>query len=837
MDDLNKNSNLFIAHKRSTDSSIQTLESHLNDVSEIAARLASKIGVENAGRLIGLLHDFGKYSQVFQNYIKSGTGLINPDEDEYVEASRLQGKIDHSTAGAQWVYRTLAKYGDKGQGVSCGQILALCIASHHSGLIDSLNLDGDFSFGSRIDKPDEKTHFTECLKNVDSLIIEQATTLATTELVKDLLTKLNPYFKAISKAYQTNSPELSLIPEFNLGFYTRFLFSCLIDADRINSADFESPENAALRSQNLPDWNLAIQRLEQKLAGFVVDTEVAQIRNEISEQCLSKASQPQGIYTLSVPTGGGKTLASLRYALHHANKHGLERIIYIIPYTSIIEQNAAEVRKILQPEGETLEWVLEHHSNLEPELQTWRSKLVSDNWDAPVVFTTMVQLLETMFSGGTRGVRRLHQLANSVLIFDEIQTLPINCVHLFCNAINFLTEHANTTTVLCTATQPLLNQLRNPEKGQLNIPQENEIISNVNELYERLERVNVESKYKNGGWQKDEVCQFAKSLFEENQSCLVIVNTKQWAQDLFLEFQNAGIDKNALFHLSTNQCPAHRKQILDEVRQCLKDKKPVLCVSTQLIEAGVDVSFATVIRFFAGLDSIAQAAGRCNRHGELKDKNGEPIKGQVYVLNPTQESTGMLKEIETGKEKAHRVFSEIPSTNILSPEAISRYFQYYFFERATEMSYPRKLENGVDDTLLNLLSSNSKNNYGQKNWQRAQQGLRPLLMQSFMTAGKAFKAIDAPTQSVIVSYGEGERIIRELCAANKDFNAKEFYRLLKQAQKYSVNVFPNIWEILEKNEAVIEIQGEGVYFLKEQFYSENFGLTKEASHTMSFMGV
>lgn len=828
--------NQYVAHISAYDYSIQTLETHLTEVSEISARLASKIGSGNAGRLIGLMHDFGKYSQVFQSYIKSVTGLINADEDDYVDATGLKGKIDHSTAGAQWVFKNLAQYGynSSRKGELCGQILAVCIASHHSGLIDCLTLDGDSGFNIRINKPDERSHFEECIKSVDTSVINKAMELSSLVLIEEMHSLINQILKAKNA---DDTPLSLLVREFYLGFYTRFLFSCLIDADRINSADFESPENALLRSKGLPDWSLAIERLETKLLGFTVDSKIATIRKEISDQCLKKAVQPQGIYTLSVPTGGGKTLASLRYALHHARQHGLERIIYIIPYTSIIEQNAAEVRKILQSEGDSVEWVLEHHSNLEPELQTWRSKLVADNWDAPVIFTTMVQLLETLFSGGTRGVRRLHQLANSVLIFDEIQTLPINCVHMFCNAINFLTDHTHTTTVLCTATQPLLNALRNPEKGQLRIPKENEIIPDVDALYQRLERVKVENKYKSEGWKKDEICQFAYTLFEENHSCLIIVNTKQWAQDLFLEFQNLGVDNAALFHLSTNQCSAHRKNILDEVRKRLKEKQPVLCISTQLIEAGVDISFANVIRFFAGLDSIAQAAGRCNRHGELTDKNGEPIKGQVYVLNPQEESTDMLKEIEEGKTQAQRVFSELPNTSILSPEAISRYFQYYFYGRAGEMAYRQKLEKGVDDTLLNLLSSNTKNNFAQKNFQRAQQGFRPLLMQSFMAAGKAFKAIDAPTNSVIVPFKEGAQLITELCACNNNFSAKEFHRLLKKAQKYSVNVFPNVWEILEKNEALIEIQGEGVYYLKEEFYNDDFGLTKEASQTMSYMGV
>jgi CRISPR-associated endonuclease/helicase Cas3 len=821
---------VFIAHISSSDSSVQTLGTHLTGVAEITARLASKIGSENAGRLIGLMHDFGKYSLAFLNYIKSATELINPDEDEYVAHKAMKGKIDHSTAGAQWVFQALKNFGSKGQGEFCGQILAVCIASHHSGLIDCLTLDGDSGFKKRIEKPDEDTHLEECKRNADSSILNQAQHLANESLVREMLSVINQIRKAKNAEGQTLS---ALIREFYWGFYTRFLFSCLIDADRMNSADFETPENALLRSKGIPDWGVAIERLETKLGSFPVDTDVAAIRKKISDQCLEKSNQAQGIYTLSVPTGGGKTLASLRYALNHAKKHGLERIIYVIPYTSIIEQNASEVRKILQPTGETFEWVLEHHSNLEPEVQTWRSKLVSDNWDAPVIFTTMVQLLETMFGGGTRGVRRLHQLANSVLIFDEIQTLPIKCVHLFCNAINFLTDYAKTTTVLCTATQPLLNQLQKPENGQLHVAKENEIIPNVSELYQRLERVQVENKCKDGGWSKEEIVEFAMRLFEERQSCLMIVNTKKWAQDLFLEFQRSGVDPEALFHLSTNQCPAHRKAILDKVRQRLKDGEPVLCVSTQLIEAGVDVSFADVIRFLAGLDSIAQAAGRCNRHGELKNQYGEPIKGRVYVLNPDQESTDMLADIEVGKRQAERVLSEMPNASILSPEAMQRYFQYYFFDRTKDMVYKTTLENGIDNTLLNLLSSNAGNNFAQNNEKRAEQGFFPLLMQSFMTAGKAFKAIDAPTQSVIVPYGEGKEIIKALCAVNNDFSAKAFHELLKKAQKYSVNVFPNLWKQLMAADALVEIQGEGVFYLNEQHYSQLFGVTLEGKEKMS----
>lgn len=822
-----------IAHVRKSDGEKQELRVHLTEVSAICQKLAAKLGLPSAGLLIGLLHDFGKYSQQFQLYIQSATGVINPDEDDYVDAKGLKGKIDHSTAGAQWVYQQLKPFGAKGQGELCGQILALCIASHHSGLIDCLSPDGENNFKKRVGKSDEKSHLNECIEKSDKEILEQAADLAKVTLIEEMFVVIN----RILKASHDDQPLSVRIREFYLGFYARFLFSCLIDADRINSIDFETPENTRLRSSALPEWDIAIKRLETKLAALKGELDIDVIRRKISDACLNRAQDKQGIYTLTVPTGGGKTLASLRFALQHAKKHDLERIIYIIPYTSIIEQNADAVRKIVEDAADIRSWVLEHHSNLEPEQQTWHSKLASENWDSPIIFTTMVQFLEVLFSGGTRSVRRMHQLANSVLIFDEIQTLPINCVHLYCNAINFLTEYAKTTTVLCTATQPLLNKLPKSDNGQLHFSPDNEIITEVAQLFDALERVNVENLCKPQGWTGDEITNLAMNAFEQKGSCLIIVNTKNWAQQLYQAFENEGLDKEALFHLSTNQCAAHRKNILDVVKKRLANQLPVMCVSTQLIEAGVDVSFATVIRFLAGLDSIAQAAGRCNRHGELKDNQGVPIKGSVYVLNPDKESTDLLKEIEIGKDKARRVFDDLGQASVLTPESILTYFNYYFFDRADDMAYPFRDEIGSTDTLLNLLSQNGKNSYTSKNLERASEGLRPLLMQSFKTAANQFKAIKAPTQAVIVPYGEGKELITELCKVSKDFNAKKYYGLLKQAQKFSVNVFPNVWRNLEKAEAIVEIQKEGIYFLKETNYSQAFGLSAEVVADMDFMGV
>lgn len=822
--------NDFVAHKRKSDGERQLLHTHLYEVGEIASHFARKMGVENAGRLLGLLHDFGKYSQEFQTYIKSATGEINADEDDYVDAKGLKGKVDHSTAGAQLVWQRLSRFGGgtngAGQGELCGQILALCIASHHSGLINCFGMDDKPVFANRMSKADDKVHLDECQKAADKAFIEKIDQLANVELVKELFGQLRQF---------VNFENLSTIDYFNLGFFTRFLFSCLIDADRLNSAEFEDPARFEERLNNAAPvpWGMAIDRLENHLVSLSPRNYVDELRREISDNCRGNADKAQGIYTLTVPTGGGKTYASLRFALHHAKHHDLERIIYVIPYTSIIEQNAKVIREVVEQEGDTRSWVLEHHSNLEPDQQTWQTKLVSENWDAPIVLTTMVQLLEALFSGGTKGVRRLHQLANSVLIFDEIQTLPINCVHLFCNAINFLSQRCNTTAVLCTATQPLLNELKSPDKGQLTIPKENELAGDFDRHFIELKRVEIHNKIKPSGWNAPEITRLAVQQFQKQNSCLVIVNTKAWAQELYQRCAEQ-VDTSQLFHLSTNQCPAHRKALLENIRTRLDQELPVLCISTQLIEAGVDVDFASVIRFLAGLDSIAQAAGRCNRNGRLKDAEGNLVKGQVYVVNPDRESTGLLKDIEIGKDKAERVLSEYHE-DLLSPKAIEQYFRYYFFDRADDMSYQLVgSKEHRNDNLLNLLSARAGSNGNFT----GREGKIPLLRQAFMEAGKQFKAIDAPTQAVIVQYGEGRELVTELCSAAKEFDARSYYLLLRQAQKYSVNVFPNVWRKLQEQEAVHEIQpGHGIYYLDEQYYSEEFGLSDQIVSLQSFLSV
>ena len=815
-----------IAHVRKLDGLQQLLIDHLLETSTISGQLAAKLNLGLVGEFLGLMHDFGKYSRKFQKYIHDETGLFNPDLDDE-ESTPNGSKVDHSTAGAQWVYRELRKFGaEQGIGELFGQMLGLCIASHHGeGLIDCLDGEGNPKWIERFNKTDELTHLAECERNADEVVQQKAYELVGDNLIRSLLNAVKPIF--------SNQTINNKIKEFYLGCLTRFLFSCLIDADRINSSDFEREAQKEIRRlTEKPDWQSAIDKLETHLASFENRYPIDEIRRRISDDCLKRAVDSLGIYMLTVPTGGGKTLASLRYALHHAQKHNLDRIIYIIPYTSIIDQNAQAVREIL---GE--DWVLEHHSNLEPEKQSWQDKLLSENWDKPIVFTTMVQFLDAWFGGGTRGARHIHPMTNAVLIFDEIQTLPVKCVHLFCNVLNWLTAFGKSTAVLCTATQPLLGEsgLQNfPEgkresiaaRGLLRLPENAEIMGkhqDLDKLFADLSRVEIRFNEKAGGWNVEEAGVFLLEQFQATPSCLFIVNTKQWAQELYQYCKTQDVPPEALFHLSTNQCAAHRKAIFDTIKDRLKNKEPVICISTQLIEAGVDISMACVIRALGGLDSIAQAAGRCNRHGE---KEG---KGQVWVLNlQEQDFTRILPDIQAGKTHAERVFRDFAGQDILQPAAMERYFEYYFYQRSDEMSY--SVRNSATGSLLDWLSDNALNPYGEKNNKRNKP--LPLLMQSFKSAGRVFQAIDAPTHAVIVPYGEGAELIAKLCG---EWDPKEMHRILQKAQRYSVNVFPNVWDKLQKENALHEtIEGAGIYYLDERYYNDEFGLSLDETSEMTF---
>lgn len=820
-----------IAHVRKKDKDCedpQYLWTHLTEASLLAKQFAGKIGLEKSGEILGLLHDLGKASQEFQNYIRSAVGIIDPDEDGFTDVAAKKGKVDHSSAGAQVIYKHFWDRG--GEERITAQVLALAIASHHSGLIDCLLPSGEDNFTRRVQKLEVSTHVSEALSNLEEqerLAIEKL--LTDEALVPQLIGKLKSL-----KEENEHSDTLA----FKYGLLIRYLFSCVIDADRLNTADFEFPGNSRIRNYGKHHpWETLVERLDAKLKTFenkAEKNEVDELRTQVSQACLDFSSKPKGIYQLKVPTGGGKTLASLRFALNHAKEYDMDRVFYVIPYTSIIDQNADEVRKILEDRDENGQLldrvVLEHHSNLTPEEETKRQNLLAENWDAPVVFTTQVQFLETLFGSGTRGARRMHQLANSVIIFDEIQTIPVRCVHMFNLAIRFLVNNCGATVVLCTATQPLLEKVQPPERA---LPVGQRIIQNESELFEKLKRVEAFDGRKVGGWTDEEVAERVEAELQEKGSVLVIVNTKRSASSLYQVIIGKKLEGVYLCHLSTNMCPAHRLDVLNVVREKLEKKQPVICVSTQLIEAGVDVDFGSVIRYLAGLDSIIQAAGRCNRHGRR-------TSGNVWIVNPQDESIDKLKEIQIGAEKAKRILSdyndhpEMFGNDRLGLAAVETYYRYYFHERQSEMTYPVNKDSlvGRADDLFNLLAQNQIS--VSSNQRIAQAASVIPFKQSFQTASKAFRVIDSPTRGVVVPYGKpGEEIIAELCRA---YEIEKQYKLIKRAQRYSVNLLPHELKKMADKGAIREVQEEsGILYLDSQYYSDQFGWCDEIVNDMPFL--
>ena len=709
--------------------------------------------------------------------------------------------------------------------------------SHHSrvGMRDFISLEGESPFLERLGWPEDRTFRRECLKKADPAILSEIEQLIISPALID-------EFK-LAALHVQRSAGSKTIRFFALSLLTRFLFSCLLDADRLNTADFEKVNNARLRTTgHVPDWPALAAKLEEHLATLDEDSPINLLRRQISDECHAAASRVGHLFTLSVPTGGGKTLASLRFALHRAAQNvdnRIERIIYVLPYTSIIDQNAKEVRGILGPDN-----VLEHHSNLTSENDTWRNHVLSENWDAPVVFTTSVQVLNALFAENTRSARRMHQLANAILIFDEIQTIPIKTIHSFNNAIRFLTDQANTTVLLCTATMPLLDQV-DPTLGALPITKDCEIINDKTALFKKLKRAEIIDKRRAEPWTHVEIAEFALECADLHLSTLVVCNTKNAAHSLFQLLREVP-GGPTIVHLSTNMCPAHRRKTIDQLRAALHpdSAQSIICVSTQLIEAGVDLDFGCVIRSLAGLDSIVQAAGRCNRHGKR-------AVGYVYIMNFAEETLGKaLAEIADAQRVTQRVLSDLHDDpvslggDLLSEAAMNRFYEYHFFQRAREMIYPLEAGKGkppiaTKTSILSLLSENQPA-VGEAERENATKALALPLQQAFSTAAQAFRVIDAPTSGIIVPYKEGIQIIADLSAAfaNEDHPLSDQVRLLKRAQQYTVNAFPHVIKKLAERGAIREIQsGSGIFHLDERHYHGDLGVTLEALSEQHFLQV
>jgi CRISPR-associated endonuclease/helicase Cas3 len=707
----------------------QPLGHHLEEVARRCGEFASRFGVEPWGRVCGLLHDLGKFSQEFQARLEGGR------------------RVDHATAGARRAAEVF--------GPGLGRLLAYVIAGHHSGLPDG-GADG----GARTD-----------------------TLSGRLDSVKVKIPEIRDYQTLLDEA-----PKQDQLPRppighdgFSRAFFIRMLFSCLVDADFLDTEAWLTGEKAELRGgyPTIPELLAQLDHHLDKICRS--DTSVNQRRAEILARCREAALLKPGIFSLTVPTGGGKTLSSLAFALRHAKLHGLERVVYAIPYTSIIEQNAAVFRTALGALGPAS--VLEHHSNYQPSREdeedetspALRMRLATENWDAPVVVTTNAQLFESLFASRGSRCRKLHNLARSVVILDEAQMLPTTLLQPCIAALRELAANYGATVILCTATQPALHRADYLPCG---FPdgQVREIVPDHATLYEAFRRVDVSIA---GALSDDEVTARMLSRFQ----VLCIVNTRAHARKLF-EAVGPG---EGHFHLSALLCPAHRAKKLAEIRERLAAGKTCRVISTQLVEAGVDVDFPYVLRAATGIDSVAQAAGRCNREGRL------PTRGEVTVFDPEcgLPAGHFRRTADVGSLTAH-AFSDL-----LSPDAIRHYFTHlYSFEGA----------DGLDQKqILRRMNENAG-----------------ALAFPFREIAEDFHLIENDMDCVIIPWDETARdLIREL--RHTDFPASTARKL----QRYTIQVYRRTLAGLRAAGVVETVADRFHILINDSLYRDDLGLCPE----------
>ncbi|CCQ74032.1 CRISPR-associated endonuclease Cas3'' [Magnetospira sp. QH-2] len=669
----------FIAHRNPLSRDTHGLWEHSTETGRLAQCFAAAWGAGDIAYLAGLWHDLGKYAAEFQE-------MIGGDPDAHLEGQPAPRKrVNHSSAGALWAMQRALEAKQRG----LGMILGYVIAGHHAGLPDWDPTEGG---GGLKDRLTQTSHLERALA---------------AKPPRDLLDF--PF------------PELTLGAGKDLSLWIRLLASALFDADFLDTEAFFNRQKSKDR-RGWADLATLSQKLDDHLATFEgVTGDVNKVRGEVQAACRKAADLPPGLFSLTVPTGGGKTLSSLAFALDHAQRHGLRRVIYAVPFTSIIEQTADVFRAALGGDA-----VLEHHSALDPDGNTSRSRLASENWDAPLIVTTTVQLFDSLFAARTSKVRKLHNIAGSVLILDEAQALPPAVLRPVTIVLDQLVKFYGVTVVLCTATQPALRSVFK-ELGEAR-----EIAPDPPRLFEALKRVTVTWLSDRTPWD-----QLAARMATEPRA-LAIVNTRREARALVDLLPDGAV------HLSTWQCPAHRQTLLETVRT---PDAPVRVVSTSLIEAGVDIDFPVVFRAWTGLDSLAQAAGRCNREGKLD-------KGQFVVFRPEgAPPRGHILQAVTALETVRGTYGE----NCFTPQAFRDYFEALYWAKG--------------DTLDKYGMGRLLNLGGAK--------LQPHL--AFRTAAQAFQMIEDGQQAVIVPFDEcAERLIDELRRVGPSRD------LLRKLQRYTV---------------------------------------------------
>ena len=692
---------------------IQTIKEHLEGTAKLSGEFAEKFGKQDWGYCCGMLHDIGKYSIDFQKRILG--------ENNY--------RVDHSTAGARVCLEKGGKY----------SFLEYCIAGHHAGLPN---------YGNNYDESTDSTLSGRRLKKLSDYQVYQ------TEIEVPAINSMPIDLKR------------TVNPDFSLSVFMRMIYSCLVDADFLDTEAFMKEGKQGRNSgENI---EILFKKLENYISGWLKNQDIDTVngrRTEILKNCLEMGKTEKGLFRLTVPTGGGKTVASLAFALRHALENKMDRIIYVIPYTSIIEQNAKVFRDILG-EGN----VLENHCNVDYESseELLPMQLASENWDKPIVVTTNVQFFESLFANKSSKCRKLHNIANSVIIFDEAQMLPNDYLKPCVAMIEELINSYQVSAVLCTATQPALASFFHERISA------KELCPRMEEQFEFFKRTVFENV---GVLTENDLIQ----RLEKEYQALCIVNTKKRAQRIYKQLEGEGV-----YHLSTSMYPKHRRRILREIRERLQKNKKCILISTSLVEAGVDLDFQSVYRELAGVDSMIQAAGRCNREGLRPEKES---KVYIFQFEGKENVLGQRQQIDVAKS----VIAD--NRDISDMESITQYF---------EMLYHIKGDSLDKKKILDEFRNKRYN---------------------FAKVGKEFKLIEQNTKTIFINY---ETEANETLCLLKE---RGFTRSgMRKASQYCITVYENEFNKLYGIGSIQPISEdiEDFYELRDkEKYTEKIGLELE----------
>ena len=775
---------MFTAHISEDKTRIQTATEHCTNVANYAYDILSTINLGNVGYLAGILHDCGKFTDEFEKYInKAANGEPNP------------GKVIHTFAG---VYYMMNKY-HKGSNWSrrlAAEIIALAIGSHH-GLIDIFDVCHNDGFKHRLKKQPEyekraiNNFLSECISEEE---IDRRFELATVE-IDNIYRSLLSSTKKRDECY------------YYVSMLSKIVIAAVIEADRRDTAEFMYGET--FTSDNT-DWHKIESSYNNFTSKFNADTAIQIARKELSDKCYEFANNVPGIYRLNIPTGGGKTLSGLRYAIRHSQKYNKNHIFYVAPLITILEQNADVIREAIGGDN-----VLEFHSNTtrtkDNEESSSLDYFLEETWEKPVIVTTLVQILMSLFSKKTESIRRISKFTNSTIIFDEVQSIPKKLLSMFNLAINFLAKYCNATIILCSATQPTFD----------NMPHSMDI-SNVSLLakdeeehyYNVFKRNNI---VYDGKQTLETVPEYVMGIANNNISTLVVCNKVAEAVSLYNTLKNSGY---TVYHLSSNMCIAHRRDVLAEIREKLDNKENVICVSTQVIEAGVDISFETVIRYAAGIDNIVQTAGRCNRNGDMDIST-------VHIVNIIDEKLSKLKDIQTAKDATIELLhmfekdKERFDSELDSAKSIEYYYDKLFrmFKNADNTVFDFSLGKNEPETIYEMLSTNHQytKNVNTDNY---------FTCQALKTAGEKFDVFDTcNTTSAFVYYKESRDIIAELLA-NIDrfkYDRKYIKGIIRKLKPYTITLYDYQEKQLENNNNIIRVdidENTSIMIIAENAYGD-----------------